>query len=87
MLSRLLPISARSPLGPPTHLSDASSDHFDPFDDPTDDWEGIEPDPLSDPLWDPQELDEDDEPLPEGGDFWVDPDELENYRPLFNHGA
>ena len=78
MLSRLFPISARNPLGRPTHQEDASFAHFDPDDDPTDDWEGIEPDPLSDPLWDPQELDEDDEPLPEGGDFWVDPDELEN---------
>jgi hypothetical protein len=47
----------------------------DDFDD--EDWDSSEMDPATDPLWDPLGLD-DDEPQPEYGDFWDEPDERED---------
>jgi hypothetical protein len=41
------------------------------------DWDGCEEDPVTDPIWDPLGLD-DDEPQPEYGDFWDEPDECED---------
>jgi hypothetical protein len=46
-------------------------------DDGDEDWDGPEGDPMTGPIWDPFELD-DDEPQPEYGDFWDDPDEFED---------
>ena len=46
----------------------------DDFDD--EDWGGCEEDPATNPFWDPLGLD-DDEPQPEYGDFWDEPDERE----------
>jgi hypothetical protein len=41
------------------------------------DWDGCEVDPMTDPFCDPFGLD-DDEPQPEYGDFWDEPDERED---------
>jgi hypothetical protein len=40
-----------------------------------DDWEGFDPQTPADP-WDPDALDEE-EPEPEPGDFWLEPDDDE----------
>jgi len=70
MFQRFFRCALRVPPGPPSSQAGTSSGHFNPFeDDPADDWEDLEPDPLNDPLWDPLEIDEDDEPMPEGGRF------------------
>ena len=46
--------------------------------DATDDWDEIEPGSRPIDIWDAFELDDDlDEPLPEYGDFWPEPDEEE----------
>ena len=46
--------------------------------DPADDWDEIEPGSRPVDIWDAFELDDDlDEPLPEYGDFWPEPDEEE----------
>ncbi|MBI3838413.1 MAG: hypothetical protein HY288_10835 [Planctomycetia bacterium] len=47
-------------------------------DDFDDDWDGIDGDPVTGPIWDPLEWDDEEEPQPEYGDFWEDPDEFED---------
>ena len=46
--------------------------------DPWDDWDDLEPGPRQNDIWDAFDLDDErDEPLPEYGDFWPEPDEDE----------
>ena len=51
--------------------------HLDPLpEDPEDDWDLCDPDPTSE-VWGPPEFEEEEEPLPEHGDFWPDNDDEE----------
>jgi hypothetical protein len=45
--------------------------------DGDDDWDGLEPNPSGDEIWEPGpfEFDDEEEPEPEYGDFWPDPDD------------
>ena len=46
--------------------------------DPLDNWDGFGPAPGQDAVWDAFDLDDElDEPLPEHGDFWMEPNEEE----------
>lgn len=46
--------------------------------DPDEDWDACEVDPTSDGFWESDAFDDGEEPDPEHGDFWQDPDDLEN---------
>lgn len=48
-------------------------------DDPAE-WDDadIDPDPDDDEVWESLEVDDDDEPQPEYGDFWPDPDSIDD---------
>lgn len=49
-----------------------------PADDDSDDWDEMEPDPDAPEIWDPLELEDDEEAEPEPGDFWPDRDDFED---------
>lgn len=50
-------------------------------DEPPDiDWDDFDLDPATDDIWEPSDLEEDEEPLPEYGDFWPEQDDFENER-------
>ncbi len=69
---RRLGASGRNPLA-------ASFAALCPDDEASDaDWDDFDLDPATDDVWEPSELDEDEEPLPEFGDFWRERDDFED---------
>jgi hypothetical protein len=68
------PITRTAKAGATTHASNLGPTE----EDHDEDWEACDPDPTNDEFLDLGELDDEDEALPDHGDFWQDPDELED---------
>jgi hypothetical protein len=61
-----------------THAATRAANQGPTDEDYDEDWDACDPDPASDEFLDLGEPDDEDEPLPEDGDFWQDPDEFED---------
>lgn len=59
-----------------TSLSVGYADFEPPSDEDEFDWDDCEGGPATDPEWDPFD-DEDEDPEPEYGDFWSEPDDFD----------
>ena len=68
------PSSGLEPTSTPVGFADFDQpeDHDDP------DWDDADLDPWAIDAWELSALDEDEEPQPEHGDFWQEPDDTEN---------
>ena len=70
--SRELGLSGRSPLAASFAQLCADEEASDA------DWDDFDLDPTTDDVREPSDLEEDEEPLPEYGDFWPEQDDLED---------
>ena len=72
-------LTTNSPADWPDPHSPPPEEHREPLPDEAeldDDWEGLDPDPMRDEIWEPGEFDGE-ETLPEHGDFWPELDDPE----------